>query len=83
MTRVSPLTIPFNTVLGDLVHTIRQDKTRQEWKRKGRPMGKAEVKVPLLPNDTTANALIENPSELTKLLELSAYSEVVGYKVIT
>lgn len=46
-------------------------------------MGKAEIKVPLLPNDTTDNALIENPNELTKLLELSAYSEVVGYKVVT
>ena len=72
----------FNTVLGDLVYTVRQDKTRQEWKRKGRPIGKAEIKVPLLPNDTTVNALIENPNEMTKLLELSAYSEIVGYKVI-
>ena len=75
--------ILFNTVLGDSVNTVRQDKTRQEWKRKGRPIGKAEIKVSLLSNYTTLSALIENPIELTKLLELSAYSEVVGYKVIT
>ena len=73
-----PSPVLFNIVLEVLATTIRKEK-----EIKGIQIGKEEVKLSLLTDDTIL--YIENPKDsIRKLLELiSEFSKVAGYKINT